>query len=142
MMAKAKRGTPSWRLACASAVLTLALSSGAMAQGILPASLFSAPIDSSAPSAIEADTLSFNSVSNIITADGDVVLSQSGYTLTGQHLVYDRNTGNLKFVGAVTVRDPSGNLAEMTDLDVTGGLKQALDRKSTRLNSSHVKISY
>ncbi|MHA6691989.1 LPS-assembly protein LptD [Devosia sp. A449] len=106
-------------------MLTLALSSGAMAQGILPASLFSAPIDSSAPSAIEADTLSFNSVSNVITADGDVVLSQSGYTLTGQHLVYDRNTGNLKFVGAVTVRDPSGNLAEMTDLDVTGGLKQA-----------------
>src|SRR5690606_27262785 len=62
---------------------------------------------------------------NTITAHGDVVLSQDGYTLSGQSLVYNRNSGTLKFVGRVSVRDPSGNLAEMIDLDVTGGMKQA-----------------
>jgi LPS-assembly protein len=114
------------RLACASAsaLLALTLTSGAFAQ-VVPTDFFSAPINSSDPSAIESNTLTFDSVNNIITASGDVVLAQSGYTLRGQNLVYNRTTQNLKFVGAVSVLDPSGNLAEMTDLDVTGGMKQA-----------------
>src|SRR5690606_3302265 len=74
---------------------------------------------------VEADALTFDSNTNIITANGDVVLSQGGYTLTGQRLVYDRNSKALKFVGQVSVRDPAGNIADMADLDVTGGMKQA-----------------
>ncbi len=121
----AKRGKSPRRLACASALLALALSTSAFAQGLVPASFFNAPIDASAPAAVEANTLTFDSSSNVITASGDVVLSQGGYTMTGQSLVYDRNSKALKFVGRVTVRDPAGNLAEMADLDVTGGMKQA-----------------
>ncbi|MGB3338425.1 MAG: LPS assembly protein LptD [Devosia sp.] len=113
------------RLAAASALLLLTLGSSALAQGLVPTDFFSAPIDASAPAAVEANTLTFDSNTNVITATGDVVLSQGGYTVTGQNLVYDRNMNALKFVGSVTVRDPSGNLAEMTDLDVTGGMKQA-----------------
>ncbi|HEV7346291.1 MAG TPA: LPS assembly protein LptD [Devosia sp.] len=113
------------RLACASAFSVFALCTGVAAQGLVPADLFNAPIDAAAPSAVEANSLTFDSERNIITASGDVVLSQSGYTMTGQNLVYDRNSRALKFVGQVTVRDPSGNLSEMTDLDVTGGMKQA-----------------
>ncbi|WP_316360427.1 LPS-assembly protein LptD [Devosia sp.] len=124
-MAKAKRGKSPRRLACASALLALALSTGAFAQGLVPADFFNAPIDASAPAAVEANTLTFDSSTNIITATGDVVLSQGGYTMTGQSLVYDRNSRALRFVGQVTVRDPSGNLSEMADLDVTGGMKQA-----------------
>lgn len=125
MKAKAKRVISPRRLACASALLALALSSNALAQGLMPMDLFNAPVDSSAPTAVEAATLTFNSATNTITANGDVVLNQGGYSLRGQSLVYNRNNGTLKFVGSVSVRDPSGNLAEMTDLDVTGGLKQA-----------------
>ncbi len=122
---KAKRGRSPHRLAYASALLALTLSTSAFAQGLVPTNFFNAPIDASAPAAVEANTLTFDSTTNVITASGDVVLSQGGYTMTGQNLVYDRNTKALKFVGQVTVRDPSGNLAEMTDLDVTGGMKQA-----------------
>ncbi|HTO29466.1 MAG TPA: LptA/OstA family protein, partial [Devosia sp.] len=119
MKAKARRGKSPRRLACASALLALALSTSVFAQGLVPASFFNAPIDASAPAAVEANSLTFDSTTNIITANGDVVLSQGGYTMTGQSLIYNRNSRALKFVGEVTVRDPSGNLAEMADLDVT-----------------------
>lgn len=117
---------PSLRLACAGAVLMLALGSAASAQGLVPADFFSAPIDASAPTGVEANALTFDSDTGVITATGDVVLTQGGYTVTGENLVYNRNTGSAQFVGAVTVRDPSGNLLETTDLEITGGLKQAL----------------
>ena len=122
---KAKWGMAPRRLAVASALLALTLGSSAFAQGLVPTDFFSAPIDASAPTAVEADTLTFDSATNIITASGDVVLNQGGYTVSGQNLVYDRSNNALRFVGAVTVRDPSDNIAEMTDLDVTGGMKQA-----------------
>ncbi len=124
-MANAKRGMSPRRLVLASALLALTLSPGVSAQGLVPVDFFNAPIDSSAPSTIESSTLTFDSVNNIITASGDVVLVQGGYTVTGDNLVYNRGTGELRFVGAVTVLDPSGNLAEMTDLELTGGMKQA-----------------
>lgn len=122
---KAKRGLSPRRLAVASALIALTLGSGAYGQGLVPPDFFNAPVDPAAPAAVEANTLTFDSGTNVITATGDVVLSQGGYTVTGQNLVYDRSRNALKFVGGVTVRDPSGNLAEMTDLDVTGGMKQA-----------------
>jgi LPS-assembly protein len=115
----------SLRLASASAVLTLALASAASAQGLVPADLFNAPIDSSAPAGVEANSLVFEGATGIITANGDVVLTQSGYTLTGQSLVYDRRSKTVHFSGAVTILDPSGNLMETQDLEVTGGMKQA-----------------
>jgi LPS-assembly protein len=121
----AKWGRSPRRLACASALLALTLASSAFAQGLVPVDFFNAPMDASTAAAVEASTLTFDSTANIITATGDVVLSQGGYTMSGQNLVYDRTNGTLKFVGAVSVRDPSGNLAEMTDLDVTGGMKAA-----------------
>lgn len=117
---------PSLRLACAGVALSLALATGANAQGLVPADFFTAPVDASAPTAVEANSLTFDSDTSIITASGDVVLSQGGYTVTGESLVYNRITGEARFVGAVTVRDPSGNLLETTDLEITGGMKQAL----------------
>ena len=113
------------RLACASAALALVATGGATAQGLIPSDFFNAPIDPASPSAIEANTLTFDNASNVILASGDVVLKRGGYTLTGQNLVYDRNSDNVHFTGAVTIRDPSGNLTETTDLEVTGGMKQA-----------------
>jgi len=113
------------RLAWAGALLACALGSPALAQGIVPPNFFNAPVDAAAPAEVEADALTFDSNTNIITANGDVVLSQGGYTLTGQRLVYDRSSKALKFVGQVSVRDPAGNIADVADLDVTGGMKQA-----------------
>jgi LPS-assembly protein len=103
----------------------LLMAAPALAQGILPADFFNAPLDQSAPAAVEANQLTFNSDSNVITATGDVVVSQGGYTATGQDLVYDRSSGEVRFIGKVTVRDPSGNLLETEDLEMTGGMREA-----------------
>jgi LPS-assembly protein len=113
------------RLATASAALSLLSATGVVAQGLIPADFFAAPVDASAPAAVEANSLVFDASSGIITANGDVVLTQSGYTVTGQSLIYNRRTNDVRFTGAVTIRDPAGNLVETQDLQVTGGMKQA-----------------
>ena len=77
MKAKAKRGMPPRRLAWASALLALTLSSSAFAQGLVPSRFFNAPVDAAAPAAVEANTLTFDSNTNIITATGDVVVRDS-----------------------------------------------------------------
>ncbi|MBU1304148.1 MAG: hypothetical protein KKF33_01340, partial [Alphaproteobacteria bacterium] len=99
--------------------------STAAAQGLIPSDFFNAPIDPSSPAEIEADTLSFDNATNTITASGDVVLKRGGYTLTGQNLVYNRTSSDAHFAGMVTIKDPSGNLTETSDLKLTGGMKQA-----------------
>ena len=117
--------TSALRLATASAVLAVVTTSGVFAQGLIPTDFFNAPLDAKAPANVEANSLAFNGTTGIITADGDVVLTQGGYTVTGQSLVYNRRTNDVRFTGAVTIRDPSGNLVETQDLEVTGGMKQA-----------------
>ena len=95
------------------------------AQGLVPADFFNAPVDPSDPSEVEAGQLVFASRSNTITASGDVVLGRGGYVLKGQNLIYNRSTGDLVMTGNVIVQDPSGNIAAMPSLHVTGGLKTA-----------------
>ncbi len=96
------------------------------AQGLLPEGFFAAPIDPAAPTAIEADELVFDSVSNVITARGDVVLRVSGYVLTGRELIYRRAEGEMVLTGDATVTDPSGNTSVTDTLELTGGLKRAV----------------
>ncbi|WP_156458118.1 LPS-assembly protein LptD [Devosia epidermidihirudinis] len=115
----------SLRLACASATLCLVATPAVFAQGLIPVDFFNAPINPSAPTAVEAATLAFDAKSNVITATGNVVLKADGYTLSGNNLVYNRVTRDLRMTGNVSVRDPSGNVMESQDLNVTGGLKQA-----------------
>lgn len=113
----------------------------AVAQGLVPADFFNAAVDPTAPSNVEADQLVFDSVSNTITASGDVVLGQSGYRLTGQSLVYNRSTGDVRFVGDVTITDPSGNTTQTSDLTVTGGMRQAFLQSLTILTRDGARIT-
>ncbi len=96
------------------------------AQGLLPESFFNAPIDPSEPTAVEASELVFDSVRNIITARGDVVVRVSGYTIVGDQLVYRRAGGEMDVVGNVSVTDPAGNVSHSTSLSLTGGLRRAV----------------
>lgn len=116
------------RLASASALFVIVLAGGAAAQGsggLLPMDLFNAPIDPAAPVGVEANSLVFEANTSTITANGNVVLKQDGYTVSGQNLVYNRASNDVRFVGAVTIVDPSKNVIDTTDLVLTGGLKQA-----------------
>ena len=115
------------RLTGASAVVLMALATGAMAQsgGLLPPDLFNAPVDPAAPLAVEADGLVFEGSTSTVKANGGVIVRQGGYTVSGDNLVYNRGTDEVRFVGPVKIVDPSGNILDTTDLELTGGLKQA-----------------
>src|SRR5699024_1686155 len=54
---------------------------------------------------------------------------------TGARLEWDGVNGLIQY-------DSSGNAVSWLDLDANAHFANALDRKSTRLNSSHVSISY
>src|SRR5207249_9923249 len=55
----------------------------------------------------------------------------------GRHLLLQRGDQLLAIV-----EQPIGRLPAAFDIDAEAGLRQVTDRKSTRLNSSHVSISY
>ncbi|WP_108397785.1 LPS-assembly protein LptD [Devosia submarina] len=115
------------RLAGASALAILVSANGAAAQtgGLVPIDLFNAPINPQSPVAVEADSLVFEASTSTITASGNVVVRQDGYTVSGESLVFNRQTNAVRFQGAVRIVDPSGNIADTVDLELTGGLKQA-----------------
>jgi len=115
----------SLRLATAGAAALMAASMPASAQGLLPADFFNAPTTPGAETAIEAVTLIIESESGLVIAEGDVVVNYQGYTATGERLIYNRNTGDVRFEGPSSIRDPSGNLIEGNNLDVTGDMRRA-----------------
>jgi LPS-assembly protein len=108
---------------------------------LIPADFFNASIDAGAPTTVEASQIIFDSPANTITADGDVVLGQSGYILTGQSLVYNRATGDLRFIGEVVITDPSGNFTKTDALSVTGGMKQAFIESLTIVTYDGAEIA-
>jgi len=112
--------------ACALALLPVTAIVPAHAQGLLPDGFFAAPIDPSAPTAVEAEELVFDSARNEITARGDVVLRVSGYTLSGDRLVYRRAQEEMELIGNVVVIDPAGNASRSERLNLTEGLKRVV----------------
>ena len=128
------------RLLLAGALM-LSASPAVLAQSLIPNDFFNQSRDVGAPSTVEAGTLTFDGPNETITASGDVLLSQDGFTLTGESLVYNRQTGELTFVGAVSIEDPSGNRVEAANLEVTGGLRQAFIDSLTITTYDGAKIT-
>ncbi len=96
-----------------------------VAQGLVPANFFNSPITPGGTAGVEANSLEFDSTTRIIRAFGDVVLTYQGYTVTGDTLVFNRATDDVRMTGPVQIIDPAGNVLDTTDLEVTGGMKQA-----------------
>ncbi|WDR05600.1 LPS assembly protein LptD [Devosia rhodophyticola] len=92
----------------------------------MPQDLFNAPISDDAPAAVDAQSLTFDAKTGIITAIGDVVFDYDRYRIKGQRLVFNRQTNDVKFIGTVTIIDPSGNVLETENFSMTGGMKRAL----------------
>ncbi|KKB07555.1 hypothetical protein VE26_12545 [Devosia chinhatensis] len=131
----------SWPVLAALAALGLGSALPVHAQGLVPADFFNAPIDPSAPTAVEAEELVFDSVANIITARGDVVVRISGYTIAGNELVYRRTSGEMEVLGDVRVTDPAGNVSQSARLALTGGLKRTVLDSMTITASDGSRIS-
>jgi len=109
----------------AGALLGSAVPHPAAAQGLVPADFFNAPLSPDGTAGVEADELVFDAATGVIRAAGDVVLTYQGYVVEGESLVFNRRSNEVRMTGTVRVTDPSGNVLETTDLEITGGMKQA-----------------
>lgn len=111
--------------------LALWLVNPAQAQ-LLPQGFFDEPpLAGDGEAAVEADTLSFDSINNIVTAEGRVALRYNGYDATGQRLVYHPNEGKLFLSGDGVIIAPNGTKYEAEDLEITGGMKNAVLKSLT-----------
>ncbi|MGC4251764.1 MAG: LPS assembly protein LptD [Sphingobium sp.] len=70
-----------------------------------------------------ADTLVYDSDTEIVTASGNVQLLREGNRLRAEKVVWNRNTGQVVAQGNVSVTDPEGNVAYGDRFDVTDTLK-------------------
>src|SRR5437660_3943470 len=96
------------------------------------------------PLDITAARIDYLQEQEVYEADGSVVVNQGTLRLAADHMTIQALPGVLIATGHVRLTDPKADLvAERLELNVNteaGVVTQ--DRKSTRLNSSHVAISY
>lgn len=124
------------RLRQFGAVLALALAAGlaatlpAAAQ-FLPEGFFATLPEPGAPAKVEANVLSYDKSSDVISAQGRVVMQYEGYAIACDDLRYEQKSGDLNCVGNVQVRDPAGTEYTADSVEVTGGMKQAFIQSLT-----------
>jgi len=109
----------------AAAWLALLLCALPASAQLLPEGFFDQVPTTGGQAQIEADTLAYDGQLDVISAEGDVVMTYDGYQLTGDKLSYNQTTGELDFVGNVVIRDPAGTVFRSDRVRVTGGMKEA-----------------
>lgn len=124
------------RLRQFGAALVLALAAGfastlpAAAQ-FLPEGFFATLPEVGAPAEVQANTLSYDSRADVISATGRVMMKYAGYAISCDDLRYEQQTGALTCVGNVQLLDPAGTKYEADQVEVTDGMKEAFIRSLT-----------
>jgi LPS-assembly protein len=121
-------------------VLAAALSSPASAQ-FLPEGFFTRLPEPGAPAQVEANTLNYDAISDVISATGRVVMSYSGFTLACDSLRYEQGSGSVICEGNVQIRDEQGTLYEADRIEVTGGMKEAFIQSLTLTTTDGARIT-
>jgi LPS-assembly protein len=100
----------------ARAALSAALIGLAGAVGAQP---LADTVDTTAPVALVADSVSFDEAAGTVTASGDVEVYHGERTLTASSIVYDSVNERIRAEGPIVLRDPSGStvIADFADLD-------------------------
>ena len=116
----AKAGTRARRAAIgiAAALAVLLGSSPVAAQELDP----NAPGE--APSVLTADTLTYDSVNEVITATGDVEISTGQRRLLADQVRYDQRADKMVARGNVILIEPSGDALFGDEVEVTGDLEE------------------
>jgi LPS-assembly protein len=127
MMGRQVQGR-SWGRQCAGLLVGLgllaALAGPAQAQLIPPDFFDAIPADGS-PAEVEANLLSYDRGSDLISAEGRVLMRYDGYEIECDDLRYNQRSGELYCIGNAAVLDPQGNRFTASRIEVTGGLKNA-----------------
>jgi LPS-assembly protein len=100
--------------------------------GLLPAGFFDRlPHIADHQASITADNLTYNADAHQVTADGHVELGFNGFTIIGDHLVFDRQTHEAHFAGHVIIHAPEGTIYNATDLQLTDEMQRTLMQELT-----------
>jgi LPS-assembly protein len=93
---------------------------------LLPAGFFDVKASpGKGAAAVEADRLSYDARTDLVSAEGSVVMTYKGYTIRADHVDYDQKTGAVKAIGHVVMHDPQGSVYHAESVEVTGGMKEA-----------------
>jgi LPS-assembly protein len=71
-----------------------------------------------------ANKVVYDQDTNIITASGNVILTQNNNQLTADNVIYDINTGEVKASGGIIIRETTGNIIFMEDSTLEGDFKR------------------
>jgi LPS-assembly protein len=115
------------------------LKHAAMASLLLPASLCAAAANAqqSGPSnqtktedsdniAFSSDTIDYDSLADVVTAKGNVIVSRDGYSLRADTVVWNRKTGQVTASGNIRSIGPRGDVAYGDSIEVTDSLKDGV----------------
>lgn len=124
-------------LAIAAQIILLA---PARAQ-FLPEGFFTQLPEPGAPAQVEANTLNYDALSDVISATGRVVMNYSGYTLACDSLRFEQGSGSVICEGNVEIKDAQGTLYQAERIEVTGGMKEAFIQSLTLTTTDGAQIT-
>ncbi len=107
----------------------------------LPEGFFTQLPEPGAPAQVEANTLNYDAISDVISATGRVVMNYSGYTLACDSLRFEQGSGSVICEGNVRITDAQGTRYEADRIEVTGGMKEAFIRSLTLTTTDGAQIT-
>lgn len=107
----------------------------------LPEGFFTQLPEPGAPAQVEANTLNYDAISDVISATGRVVMNYSGYTLGCDSLRFEQGSGSVICEGNVQIKDAQGTLYEADRIEVTGGMKEAFIQSLTLTTTDGAQIT-
>jgi LPS-assembly protein len=124
----------------AALAFALVAASPAAAQ-FLPEGFFATLPEPGAPAKVEANVLSYDRSSDVISAQGRVLMQYEGYSIACDDLRYEQQTGNLNCIGNVQLVDPAGTKYTADSVEVTDGMKQAFLQSLTLTTTDGARIT-
>ncbi|MBN9316242.1 MAG: LPS-assembly protein LptD [Devosia sp.] len=118
----------------AALLLALATGIGSIAPAAaqyLPEDFFATLPEPGSPAQVEANTLAYDKRADVISAEGRVIMTYSGYRISCDDLRYEQQSGRLICTGNAEVLDPSGTKYQADRIEVTGGMKEAFIQSLT-----------
>ncbi len=78
------------------------------------------------PVSLSADEMQYNQNSTVVTAQGNVEISQTGKTLIADTVTYDRASNKIGASGNVILHNSNGDVYFADKMDITGDLKNGM----------------
>jgi len=124
----------------AAVVFACAGSTAAFAQ-FVPEDFFATLPDPGGAARVEANTLAYDAGTDVISAQGRVIMQYAGYTLVCDSLRYAQQSGDVSCIGDVRMRSPDGTTGTADRIEVTGAMKEAFIESLTITATNGARVT-